>query len=52
MRRASPVRQAGSHCQDLSSIMKVSYFCVRDHMKNEPARFAGSKSYILRLRQS
>ena len=45
MRRASPVRRAGSLCRDLSSIMKVSYFYVRDHMKNESARLAGISLY-------
>ena len=41
MRGASPVRRASSLCRDLEAIKKVSYFCVRDHMRNEPARFAG-----------
>ena len=40
MRGASPL------CRDLKPIKKVSYFCVRDHMRNEPARFAGISLFL------
>ena len=35
MKGASPVRGDSSLCRDLEPIKKVSYFCVRDHMRSE-----------------